>query len=63
MLAAGTLTDTAAQVLMISQLWNYAASNQDNHPFSVVYDPTTGNATSGSARQADEFLSLSLVII
>ena len=48
MLAAAAVPDASTQNTIINQVHAYAASNRDNHPFDVVYNPTTGAGESGS---------------
>ncbi|EJD03589.1 DUF1793-domain-containing protein [Fomitiporia mediterranea MF3/22] len=45
MFAASTATDTTG-TFMVSQIHNYASSQQNNTPFAVSYNPSLGNGVS-----------------
>jgi hypothetical protein len=47
MFTAATLKSINTRNRMITQLQNYAASNRNNTPFAVAYDPTSGSAKQG----------------
>lgn len=50
MFTAAIATDNSLRDALISQLHAYASPNKQNQPFEIVYNPLTGDQTSGSSR-------------
>lgn len=49
MLSAATVTNDATRNYMISQIHNYASSNQNNTQFPAIFNPSTGEPITQAA--------------
>ena len=45
MFAAAAVPDIPTQNKMVDQIHTYVASNQDNHPLDLFFNPITGEGT------------------